>query len=694
MMRYLQFSPLWQEASYIDFLQTRNADQPVIDPSCDGLTDQTRKLLVGLSAKLEPIDQALAAGFAGTNELVVKITDSLGELKRLAKSPAHVTAFELFELASTASKRGLPGEALAALERAIASYPLEWSFHLLRGILLLGSFSNHDNEILDFPQAERSLSLAARYAEASLPDAEAAAKTESDAKPVISDDVRVRPSWKLGSGDLGPLILFNYILQPSPLGDAARATRAAVPRALAAAGWAAYLQSGNTPHKREDALRLTLQAVVHADKIIEIRYLAAKLLAEEGKVLESMAHLRAAISSSAETAIFALGDPSFQRVRSAIGNVVETLAEEKKSRIQLAMRAFASRFAAVGDSGDAEMQRAFRQMLDPASLSQLNLVDLGKREESFGSRGSRGAENLLDAHFTTVDFEFHHRAVSVAIDGTQVPPQSLVCLVNNQLLSLDRVFVPHSMRVYVSPGRHTVTLTPPGSTSVVADIDGGAGAYLRFDVKSSSNSYHVGVEHNPKLPQAKATWHQAPAVSASACFMPNAQVLTPGGPMPIASVLVGATVVGRAANGATIAAKVVASVRHDRALFSRVSLEDGTALDTTKEHRVLTPLGFRQVSTLRVGDTLIRGDASHLRVTALEHDRAISPAYNLVVWPSFTYIADGIVVHSFTFAPRLREFLTAVAVTCGQAFRPTRPIVDRIAFLVFGPTQPPPNMDT
>ncbi len=101
---------------------------------------------------------------------------SLDQRVQLSKTPAQTAAYEQFEIARDAFRQGLFIEALEALEQAIhgvpgvsPGYKLEWRFHQLRGLILLGSHENADPKVIDVAKAEEAFLLAARYARKDLP---------------------------------------------------------------------------------------------------------------------------------------------------------------------------------------------------------------------------------------------------------------------------------------------------------------------------------------------------------------------------------------------------------------------------------------------------------------------------------------------------------------------------------------------
>jgi hypothetical protein len=98
-----------------------------------------------------------------------RMNDSLTELIKISKTPVQTAAYEQFEIARDAYRRGLYLECLEALNKAIngdhttVGYKLEWRFHQMKGTLHLG-FTDCDYTFIDLAKAEESFLLAGRYA--------------------------------------------------------------------------------------------------------------------------------------------------------------------------------------------------------------------------------------------------------------------------------------------------------------------------------------------------------------------------------------------------------------------------------------------------------------------------------------------------------------------------------------------------
>ena len=124
------------------------------------------------------------------------------------------------------------------------------------------------------------------------------------------------------------------------------------------------------------------------------------------------------------------------------------------------------------------------------------------------------------------------------------------------------------------------------------------------------------------------------------CFEQGTPVLTPHGPVPIETLQIGDTVIGIGdGKGQTAIVQALIEVQPEEYLELSVA---GQTLHVTPEHPFQTAPGvFRMASRLQVGDPLSCGPITSIRRIAAEH-----PAYNLIVSPGGTFLADGVVVHN------------------------------------------------
>lgn len=147
-----------------------------------------------------------------------------------------------------------------------------------------------------------------------------------------------------------------------------------------------------------------------------------------------------------------------------------------------------------------------------------------------------------------------------------------------------------------------------------------------------------------------------------ACFVGETLILRiDGSSTPIGRMEVGMTVVGVHRAGFK-ECKVLRVDRHPPRRVLRVETESH-AVTVTPNHRFSSDGRWKRAGQLQVGDLVERlvGDDQHRpileQVTNITPVQRPAPVYNIVVERPCTYIADGFVVHSFGWFPRLRTLL-------------------------------------
>src|ERR1043166_5061418 len=180
--------------SYNDYLQAQSFESSIkatIDSSTRQLIATHEELTAGQIIAIESSTRALeeisydlyhiertlndlnASIYWGFSEVLAtmgRMADSLEELIRIAKNPSKNWAYEQFDDARDAYRKGLYEEALEYLDRAIngykdhLGYKLEYRFHYLLGTIRIGSFRNNSPTIVDLAQAKSAFLNAAKYA--------------------------------------------------------------------------------------------------------------------------------------------------------------------------------------------------------------------------------------------------------------------------------------------------------------------------------------------------------------------------------------------------------------------------------------------------------------------------------------------------------------------------------------------------
>lgn len=132
------------------------------------------------------------------------------------------------------------------------------------------------------------------------------------------------------------------------------------------------------------------------------------------------------------------------------------------------------------------------------------------------------------------------------------------------------------------------------------------------------------------------------------CVEQGTHVLTPSGPVPIERLKPGDTVLG--VDRQTLLPVTVRSLmRVQPEEYLELSV-NGRLLRVTAEHPIETAPGvFWTASRLKQGDTVIvheEGRMVSASITSISRVRSSAPAYNLLVSPAGTYLANSIIVHN------------------------------------------------
>jgi len=140
--------------------------------------------------------------------------------------------------------------------------------------------------------------------------------------------------------------------------------------------------------------------------------------------------------------------------------------------------------------------------------------------------------------------------------------------------------------------------------------------------------------------------------SSGGCFPAGIHIATPSGPRDISALRKGDAVicVDPATRVRQVGEILKVKTRSRRALW-RLTFACGTELTTTSTHSFRTEGGWRPANRISPGQRVITCDDSGLRTRVVSLSVAVAEVadvYNLIVSDTFTFVADGVVAHSFT----------------------------------------------
>jgi hypothetical protein len=143
------------------------------------------------------------------------------------------------------------------------------------------------------------------------------------------------------------------------------------------------------------------------------------------------------------------------------------------------------------------------------------------------------------------------------------------------------------------------------------------------------------------------------------CFAPWTRVLTVAGDREVQDIQAGELIVSYDPASGRLAARTV-SRRHDHAegrLWHIVTCRDPRPIAVTRWHSFLTHRGWVWAWRLRAGEELVSGTGRPSVVRSVIRTAHVSPVYNLTTQREHTFIADGFVVHNYSFFRRTRSWM-------------------------------------
>jgi Pretoxin HINT domain len=196
-------------------------------------------------------------------------------------------------------------------------------------------------------------------------------------------------------------------------------------------------------------------------------------------------------------------------------------------------------------------------------------------------------------------------------------------------------------------------------------------AKQRLNMGKDPGGYYS--DTSKKYQQQQAQKHQAQksvgSGGGSGCFPSGTIISTPSGGQNIASIQSGDYVSSVDIGTGEIAACRVLSVRrHSARNIWRITFEDGHQVRTTSVHSFRVVNGWKKASRVCPGDKVLfydaRGAAQVKNVRDSCSDRECEDVFNLIVENHFNFVADGALVHSFTYLRAVRVIAWRILTVC------------------------------
>lgn len=144
----------------------------------------------------------------------------------------------------------------------------------------------------------------------------------------------------------------------------------------------------------------------------------------------------------------------------------------------------------------------------------------------------------------------------------------------------------------------------------------------------------------------------------SGCFSATTRVLTPAGWHEIANIAVGDLVLTYRQAEQRLGEQEVFKIRHRmKRRCLKIELDNGSALEVTRNHPLLLDTGWGAARRLETGSQLIhlnQGKLSSSKVVSVEHKQVLEDVFHLYCGEDHTYIVESAVSHCFAFARSIR----------------------------------------
>lgn len=152
------------------------------------------------------------------------------------------------------------------------------------------------------------------------------------------------------------------------------------------------------------------------------------------------------------------------------------------------------------------------------------------------------------------------------------------------------------------------------------------------------------------------------------CFPAGTLIETPDGLRDIASLNEGDVVFAfDLARNTLRARRILKACKFGKKQIWEIAFTDGSRLRTTPSHSLRVAQAWKQAGHLREGDLVCSfdpsGEMEHRQVAYSSPTNDVEEVFNLIVEGEFSFVADGVVAHSFSHFRAVRSLLWTIYVT-------------------------------
>lgn len=157
------------------------------------------------------------------------------------------------------------------------------------------------------------------------------------------------------------------------------------------------------------------------------------------------------------------------------------------------------------------------------------------------------------------------------------------------------------------------------------------------------------------------------------CFPSGTQVKTPQGYVPIELLSFNDPVIAKNKRGHAVVRRVIRRNSYAASAVSTITFDDGSRLRATDHHTIKSTDGWCRVRDLQTGCNIFdptTGDMNAFRsISHIERGTSVEVVYNLIVEGECTFIADGVLAHSFTNFRIVRAAVQRLRYAIGKRIR-------------------------